>query len=99
MSTDDMTLEEIEARLDELRNEKEQADELAESFTDATDALAAISVHPLVDDETAAKISLLRQMLRHIRQFDVRAHEGIHHERDCLSRRARELKHAEEAEA
>lgn len=96
---DDSSLEEIEARLDELRDEKEQADELSEAFTDATDALDAISAHPLVDDETAAKVELLKQMLRQIRQFDVHAHASIHHECDSLRRRARELKHAEETEA
>jgi DNA-binding transcriptional MerR regulator len=92
----DMSLEEIEARLDELDDEKEQADELSESFIDATDALAAISTHPLVGNETATKISMLRRMLRQIRQFDMREREAIHHERDVLRRQARELKHAEE---
>jgi DNA-binding transcriptional MerR regulator len=97
--SDDMTLEEIEARLDELDDEKEQADELTESFIDATDALDAIRTHPLVGDETAAQVKFLKQMLRQIRQHDVRVHEGIHYERDALRRQRRELKHAEEAEA
>ena len=97
--SDEISLGEIEARLDELRDEKEQADELSESFTDATDALDAIRTDPLVDDETAAKLSLLKQMLRHIRQFDVHPHERIHHERDSLRRRLRELKHVQEGEA
>jgi hypothetical protein len=95
----DSSLEEIEVRLDELRDEKEQADELSESFTDATDALDAIRTDALVDDETAAKVELLKQMLRHIRQFDVHAHESIHHEREALHRQGRKLKHAEEAES
>jgi hypothetical protein len=94
--SDDSSLKEIEARLDELRDEKEQADELSEAFTDATDALAAISTHPLTDGETAAKISLVRDMVRHIRQFDVHAHESIHHEREALHRQGMELKREEE---
>jgi predicted transcriptional regulator len=97
-SNADRSLEEIEARLDELRDEKEQADELAEAFTDATDALDAICTDALVDDETAAKVELLKQMLRQIRQFDVHAHESIHHEREALHRQGRKLKHAEEGE-
>ncbi|HET7325362.1 MAG TPA: hypothetical protein VFJ06_13630 [Halococcus sp.] len=99
MNADDMTLEEVEARMDELDEKKEQADDLAESFNDATDALAAISVHSLTDDEMAAKISMLRHMLRQIRQHDVRVNEGIHHERHALYQRAGELHHEEEAEA
>ena len=95
----DTSLEDIEARLDELRDEKEQADELSESFTDATDALDAIRTDALVDDETAAKVELLKQMLRQIRQFDVRAHESIHHERETLRRQGRKLKRAEDGES
>jgi uncharacterized membrane protein YccC len=95
----DSSLEEIEARLDELRDEKEQADELSESFTDATDALDAIRTDALVDEETAAKVELLKQMLRQIRQFDVHAHESIHHEREVLRRKGRKVKRAEEGEA
>jgi hypothetical protein len=98
MSADDMTVEEIEARLDELDDEEEQADELTESFISATDALDAIRTHPLVGDETAAKVSLLKQTVRQIRQHDVRVHESIHYERDALRQQRRELKHAEEAE-
>ncbi|HET7325470.1 MAG TPA: hypothetical protein VFJ06_14175 [Halococcus sp.] len=92
----DTSLAEIETRLDELREEKEQADELTESFSDATDALDAIRTHSLVDDETAAKVELLKRMLRQIRRFDVNEHERIHYERDALYRKGRELKHAEE---
>jgi chromosome segregation ATPase len=99
MNADDMTLEEVEARMDELDKKKEQADDLAESFNDAADALAAISVHSLTDDEMAAKISMLRHMLRQIRQHDVRVNEGIHHERHALYQRADELRHEEETEA
>ena len=95
----DTSLEEIEARLDELRDEKEQADALSESFTDATDALDAIRTDALVDDETAAKVELLKQMLRQTRQFDVRAHESIHHEREALHRQGRKLKRAEDGES
>jgi hypothetical protein len=94
----DRSLAEIEARLDELRNEKEQADELSEAFTDATDVLDAICTHPLVDDETVAQVRLLKHMLRQIRQHDLRVHEGIRYERDALRQQRRELKHAEEGE-
>ena len=97
--SDEISLEEIEARLGELRDEKEQADELSESFNDAIEALDAIRTDALVGGETAAKVELLKQMLRQIRRFDVNAHERIHHERDALRRQSRELKHAEEAEA
>jgi hypothetical protein len=104
---DDASLEEIEARLDELDDKKEQADELSKSFNGAVDSLGEIQRHPLVDDEAAAKVSLLKQMLRQIRQHDVRVHEGIHHEREGLRRQRWELKreeengetHAEESEA
>ena len=95
----DTSLEEIEARLDELRDEKEQADALSESFNDAVDALDAIRTDALVDGETAAKVELLKQMLRQIRQFDVHAHESIHHERETLRRQGRKLKRAEDGES
>ena len=95
--SDEISLDEIDARLDELRDEKEQADALSESFNDAVDALDAIRTDALVDGETAAKVTLLKDMLRHIRQFDVHAHESIHHERETLRRQGRKLKHAEEA--
>lgn len=91
MSTD-MALEEVEARLDELRDEEEQAGELGESFTDAIEALDDIRTHALVDDGTAAKVELLKNMTRHIRQFDVHAHERIHHERDALRQQLWEKK-------
>jgi hypothetical protein len=94
MSTD--SLAEIEARLDELDDKEKQASELTESFVDATDALDAICTHPLVDDETSAQVRLLKQMLRQIRQHDVRVHEGIHHEREGLRRQRWELKREEE---
>jgi hypothetical protein len=97
--SDDMTLAEIEARLNELDDEEQQAEELAGLLTDATDALAAISTHPLTDSETETKISMLRHMLRQIRQFDMHEREAIHHKRDMLRRQAREMKHAEEGEA
>jgi DNA-binding transcriptional MerR regulator len=96
MSADDMTLAEIEARLNELDDEEQQAEELAGLFIDATDALATISTHSLVGSETETKISMLRHMLRQIRQFDMHEREAIHHERDALRQQARELKHAEE---
>jgi hypothetical protein len=99
MSADDMTLEEIETRMDELDDKKEQADELAESFNDAVGSLDDIHTHPLVDGEAASQVKLLKQMLRQIRQHDVRVREGIHYERDALHQRAAELKHKEETEA
>jgi predicted trehalose synthase len=90
----DMAADEIEARLDELADEKEQARELGESFGDVDDTLADIRDHPLVDDETAAQVALLKDMARHIRQWDLDEHERIHYEREHL-RRQRELKRAE----
>ena len=97
--SDDTSLEEIEARLDELRDEKEQARELGESFNDAIDALDGIRTDVLVDGEAAAKVELLKQMLRQIRQFDVNAHERIHHERETLHRQGRKLKRAQDGES
>jgi DNA-binding transcriptional MerR regulator len=92
----DTSLAEIEARLDELDDKKQQADALSESFNDAIAALDAIRTDALVDGEATAKVELLKQMLRQIRRFDVNEREAIHHERDVLRRQARELKHAEE---
>jgi len=95
----DRSLEEIEARLDELRDEKEQADELGDAFAEARDALESIQQHPLVDDPATAKVHLLAAMLRHVRQYDVNPSRRIHHERRTL-REARRRKKAEaESEA
>jgi predicted trehalose synthase len=91
-----MTADEIEARLGELDDEKEQVRELGESFGGVDDALADIRDHPLVDGEAAAKVSLLKDMARHIRQWDLDEHERIHYERDALRQQLRELKHAAE---
>ena len=90
-----MAVNEIEARLDELGDEKEQVRELGESFGDVDDALADIRDHPLVDDETAAKVSLLKDMARHIRQWDLNEHERIHHEKQQLREKARKKKFEE----
>ena len=91
--TDDRSLEEIEARLDELRDEKDQADELGEAFAEARDALKSIQQHPLVDDQAAAEVQLLAAMLDHIRHHDVTPSRRIHHERRAL-REARWRKQA-----
>lgn len=96
--SDDMTADEIEARLGELDDEKEQARELGESFNDATDALGEIQRHPLVDGEGAAQVGLLKQMLRQVRQFDVNPSERIHYEREALRRQLRELERGEDGE-
>ena len=90
-SGDDRSLEEIEARLDELRDEKEQADELAEAFADARDALKSIQQHPLVDDPAAAEVRLLAAMLRHIHRHDANPSRRTSHERDQLRQRRAEL--------
>ena len=84
MTDDDRSLKEIEARLDDLRDEKEQADELGDAFADARDALESIQQHPLVDDPAAAEVRLLADMLRHIRRHDADPSRRIHHERRAL---------------
>ena len=91
MTDDDRSLEEIEARLDELRDEKEQADELGDAFADARDALKSIQQHPLVDDPAAAEVGFMARMLDRIGH-----HEStrIQHERQAL-REARWRKKAE----
>ena len=81
---DDMTLEEIEDRLDELADEREQADALADSFGEAFDALDDIRQNDLVDGETAAKVLLLKTMLKHVRRCDADPHRGIYHQKDRL---------------
>jgi hypothetical protein len=99
MTDDDRSLEEIEARLDELRDEKDQADELGEAFADALDAFKSIQRHPLVDEPAAAKVRLLAAMLRHVQHHDVNPSKRIHDERRAL-REARCRKKAEaESEA
>jgi len=99
MTDDDRSLEEIETRLDELRDEKDQADELGEAFADALDALKSIHRHPLVDEPAAAEVQLLAAMLRHVRHHDINPSRRIHHERRAL-REARWRKKAEaESEA
>lgn len=94
MTDDDRSLEEIKARLDELRDEKDQADELGDAFAEARDTLEFIQQHPLVDEPAAAKVRLLTDMLRHVRHHDVNPSRRIHHERRAL-REARWRKQAE----
>jgi len=91
---DDRSLEEIEARLDELRDEKEQADELGDAFAEARDALESIQRHPLVDEPAAAEVRLLADMLRRVRHHDINPSRRIRHERRSL-REARLRKKAE----
>ena len=95
----DMTLDEIEARLEELQDEREQADELRESFADARDALDDIRAHPLVDEEGAAKAKLIHDMVRLIGQHDIDPHECIHYEKRCLQEQAYKKKAEEAAKA
>ena len=92
--SDDCSLEEIEARLDELRDEKEQADELADAFADARDALKSIQQHPLVNDPAVVEVRLLARMLDHIRHHSVNPSRRILNERQVL-REARWRKKAE----
>jgi hypothetical protein len=94
MTDDERSLKEIEARLDELRDEKKQADELGERAAEARDALKFIQRHSLVDEAAAAEVGLLVDMLRHIRHCDINPSRRIHHERRSL-RKARRRKKAE----
>ena len=98
---DDMTLEEIEQRLDELTDEREQAVDLRESFADARDALDEIRKHPLVDEEGegAGKAKLIHDMVRLIGQHDIDPHECIHYEKRCLQEQAYKKKAEEAAKA
>ena len=89
----DMTLDEIEARLEELQDEREQADELRESFADARDALDDIRAHPLVDEEGAAKAKLIHDMIRLVGHHDIDPHERIHHEKQWLREKAYKKKY------
>ena len=94
MTDDDRSLEEIEARLDELRDEKDRADELGDAFADARDALESIQQHPFVDNQAAAKVQLLTIMLSHIHRHDANPSRRIFNERQAL-REARWRKKAE----
>ncbi|MCU4716885.1 hypothetical protein [Halapricum hydrolyticum] len=92
---DDMTLDEIEARLDELREEKAEARELRERIGDAHSELREIRQHRFVDDDLAVKLGFIDQMLGMATHEDLHAEVRIHHERERLRRRKIELERQE----
>jgi hypothetical protein len=94
----EMDLDDIETRLDELRDEKAAAGTFHELVGETTDNLGEIQASEFVDDETAAKIDLLATMLDWTIHHDVRAGERIRYERERLRLRKIELERERELE-
>jgi len=78
----EMDLDDIEVRLDELRDEKAAAEKFHELVGETSDNLAEIQASEFVDDKTAAKVGLLATMLNWTIHHDVHAGERIHYERE-----------------
>ena len=95
---DEMDRDDIEARLDELRDEKAAAERFRELVGETADNLAEIQASEFVDDETAAKVDLLETMLNWTIHHDVHAGERIRYEREQLRRRKVELERERELE-
>lgn len=96
---DEMDRDDIEARLDALRDEKAAAEKFHELVSETTDNLAEIQASEFVDDETAAKVDLLATMLNWTIHHDVHAGKRISHEREQLRRRKIELERKQERES
>lgn len=94
--SDDMTLDEIEGRLDELRAEKEQASEHTAAYGEMFDAVDEVIAHPMTDDEAAGKLQLLKSSLQLVSR-DNDPGRGIRWEREQLRKKRWEKRH-EEAE-
>jgi len=88
---DEMSLEEIEARLDELREKKDRAENLRDLVGETSDNLATIAGHEFVDDELAAKVDFLQTMLDWAVHHDISVEQAIRYEREQLRRRRVEL--------
>jgi hypothetical protein len=88
---DEMNVEEVEARLEDLRQRKKEAEDLRELIGDVQDDLRKIASHRLVDDELTAKLELLESMLGWVSHHDLQDEKAIHHEREQLRRRRIEL--------
>ena len=93
-----MDLEDIEARLDALRDEKAAAETFRELVGETADNLAEIQASEFVDDETAAKVDLLATMLDWTIHHDVHVGERIRYLREQLRRRKIELERERELE-
>lgn len=98
MNVDEMDLEEIEARLAELRDEKDAAEEFRALVGETADNLGAIQASEFVDESTGAKIGLLETMLNWIVHHDVHVEKRIHYDRERLRRRKIELERKAELE-
>jgi len=88
---DKMDLEDVEDRLDELRAEKDRAEDFRDLVGGTSDNLNDIQASEFVDDEAAAQVRLLRRMLDWIIHHNVLAEERIRYERELLRRRRIEL--------
>jgi len=87
---DEMDLEDVEQRLEDLRKKKAALDELHDHVDEARENLLAIRDHHLVDDELAAKVDLILAMVDWT-MHDVHVGKAISYERDQLRQRKWEL--------
>jgi len=92
---EDMTLEEVEERLDELVVEKDAVERLHQRINDITEDIGKVKDHEFVDDDLTAKLSLIQQMFALVTHEDLNADRRIHHEREVLRRRKIELERQE----
>ena len=93
---DELTLEEIDARLEELREKKDRAAAFRDLVGETSDNLTEIADYEFVDGDMAAQIDLLQTMLDWVIHHGVHVEKGIQYEREQLRRRKWELEREQE---
>jgi len=96
---DKMDLEDVKDRLDELRAEKDRAEDFRTLVVETRNNLNDIQASEFVDDETAAQVDLLKKMLDWTVGHTVQPERRIRYEREQLRRRQAELGRQQEGES
>ena len=93
---DEMTVEEIDQRLDELDDLFIQAEQFNDSLLHAGRLLVQAQDTPFADERVGAQLKLIRQMIQSVRH-DVDAIHAVRHEQEELEARKTALRQTAEA--
>lgn len=92
---EEMGVEEIEERLEELKEREAKAEAFHDTLSEVTALLDELAANPTADDDLAAKIDLIQNMLQLSVHEEHNVGVAIHHEREVLRRRRFELENKE----
>lgn len=92
---DEMTVEDIDQRLDELDDLFIQAEQFNDSLLHAGRLLVEAQDTPFADERVGAQLKLIREMIQSVR-LDVDAIHAVRHEQEELEARKTALREAAE---